>query len=214
MRKYESLVGRRYGKLVVLEQIPSNGSPHRRWLCRCDCGNLHEATTGNLNSGHATNCGCMKSPDLTGKVFGHITVLRRSPERRRRGDRQLVEWECQCECGAIVYRTSDQLSDTKERMCVSCARKNSAAIAQKSAGFEGGTQVTKIQNMKLSSANTSGCRGVYHHKKQKKWCARLKFQGKLMNFGSYDNFEDAVKARRRAEEEVYGTYLSSLVSNQ
>lgn len=57
MREYESLVGKRYGKLVVKELLPDNGSGHRRRLCQCDRGNMHEATTGNLNSGNVTNFG-------------------------------------------------------------------------------------------------------------------------------------------------------------
>ena len=52
---------------------------------------------------------------------------------------------------------------------------------------------------------------IHHwHKKQKKWVARLKFKGKIMNFGSFSNFEDAVKARHRAEEEYFGTFLAAI----
>ena len=63
-------------------------------------------------------------------------------------------------------------------MCADCAHQNSVKQAFKSAGFEQGTQVTKISEMKMTSANTSGCRGVYWHKKQQKWVARLKFKGR------------------------------------
>lgn len=208
MREYESLVGRRYGKLIVMELLPSNGSKHRRWLCQCDCGNTHEATTGNLNSGHATNCGCERSPDLSGQKFGQITVIARSKNKRKRGDRMLVEWECRCDCGALVYRTTDQLTSQKNRMCADCSRNNSAHQAFRAAGFEHGTQICKISDMSPTAANTSGCRGVTWHKKQRKWVARLQFRGKIMNLGSFFNFEDAVKARQRAEEEYFGNFLA------
>lgn len=210
MREYENLIGKRYGKLVVKELLPSNGSGHRRWLCQCDCGNMHEVTTGNLNSGHVTNCGCEKSPDLSGQRFGQITVIGRSENKRKRGSQRVVEWKCQCDCGAIVYRMTDQLTDSKARMCAECSRKNSAEQAFKNAGFEYGTQLPKIREMKLTAANTSGCRGVYWYKKQNKWVARLKFQGKLMTLGSFANYEDAVKARHRAEEEYFGTFLAGI----
>jgi hypothetical protein len=75
MRNYPSSIGNRYGKLLVVEQLASSASGQRRWLCKCDCGGTHIATTGNLNRGRSTNCGCKKSPDLTGKVFGRLTVL-------------------------------------------------------------------------------------------------------------------------------------------
>ena len=102
MREYENLVGKRYGKLIVKELLPSNGSGHRRWLCQCDCGNIHEATTGNLKSGHATNCGCGKSPDLSGQKFGQITVICRSENKRKRG----IGWLSNGNANVIVVQLS------------------------------------------------------------------------------------------------------------
>lgn len=210
MKEYENLIGQRFGKLVVKELLPSNGKGHRRWNCLCDCGNMHIATTGNLKSGHATNCGCSKSPDLTGKVFGKLTVIRRAEERIRRGNRWIQVWECRCECGETVYRASNTLTDRKDRMCIHCLRNANAGTMKQAAGFVGGTQLSKIQDMKLTAANTSGTRGVYWHNKQKKWCASIGFQGKHIHLGTYNEYEDAVKARQRAEEEIYGGFLAGI----
>ena len=209
MREYENMVGRRFGKLVVKELLPSDGKGHRRWLCLCDCGNTHTATTGNLKSGHATNCGCLKSPDLTGQVFGKLTVIRKSDQKRKRGKQMYPVWECRCECGETVYRMSGSLKNDKERMCLKCQRNANAEIMTQSAGFVGGTQLSKIQDMKVNAANTSGTRGVYWHKKQNKWYVRIQFQGKQMHLGTYSNYEEAVKVRRRAEEEIFGQFLSN-----
>jgi hypothetical protein len=80
------------------------------------------------------------------------------------------------------------------------------------AGFVGGTQISRIKSEKLSSTNTSGVRGVYFDKRTGKWRARLKFKGKLMNFGYYTKFEDAVKARREAESVIYGEFLEEIAN--
>lgn len=48
-----NLPGRRYGKLILIEEIY-----HRRWKCKCDCGNFHEVGTSNLN--YTNSCGCSK----------------------------------------------------------------------------------------------------------------------------------------------------------
>lgn len=205
----ETLIGKRYGKLVVESLMPSDGSGHRRWICRCDCGKIHTATTGNLNSGHVTSCGCNRSPDLTGHVIGRLTVLGRASHSSKE-ESSAVLWQCRCTCGAILLRTADTLTDDKERSCLACAQKSSASTALNAAGFVDGTQLSKLKDMTPGIANTSGCRGVYYHKKQKKWCARLRFRGKLMSFGSYDCYEDAVKARQRAEEEIFGTFLEEM----
>lgn len=57
------------------------------------------------------------------------------------------------------------------------------------------------------ATNTSGVRGVYHDKEHNRWRARLKFKGKIMSFGSYEKFEDAVAARKAAEREYFGEFL-------
>ncbi len=210
MREYPSLIGERFGKLIVVEQLASTASGQRRWRCMCDCGGEHIATTGNLRSGRTMNCGCKKSPDLTGKVFGRLTVLGRSDKRNPRGARTTPMWECRCECGAITYKATDTLTNPDKSMCQSCQGLYAAENARKSAGFVGGTQITRIRNIELTSANTSGCRGVYYDKRSNKYRARLKFKGKIMNFGSYSKFEDAVAARKAAEAEYFGAFLEKM----
>lgn len=209
MREYPSLIGKRFGKLIVVAQAESK-SGQRRWMCQCDCGGTNIVTTGNLNSGHTTNCGCKKSPDLTGQVFGKLTVIGRSDKRNPRGKRTTPMWECRCECGNITYKATDTLTNPDENMCQECKGRIGAEIARKSAGFVDGTQISRIKNMTLIATNTSGCRGVYYDKKTNKYRARLRFKGKTMSFGSYTNFEDAVKARKAAEQEYYGSFLESL----
>lgn len=55
--------------------------------------------------------------------------------------------------------------------------------------------------------NTSGARGVYFEKRSNKWRARLTFKGKIMSFGSFVKFEDAVSARKQAEKIYFGEFL-------
>jgi len=60
MPKYDNKVGRRYGRLVVLEEaepfINAKGGKIRKWLCRCDCGETVVVFGINLTSGHSTQC--------------------------------------------------------------------------------------------------------------------------------------------------------------
>lgn len=95
-------------------------------------------------------------------------------------------------------------------MCINCLRNSNVKTMTQSAGFVGGTQLSKIQDMKPTAANTSGTRGVYWHKKQNKWYVRLRFQGKLLYLGTYSNYDDAVKARQNAEDEIYGKFLAEM----
>ena len=83
---------------------------------------------------------------------------------------------------------------------------------RKKAGYVDGTQISRITSDKLASNNTSGCRGVCFDKRSGKYRVRLTFKGKLMNFGTYANFDDAVKVRKAAEQEYYSVFLEQIKS--
>ena len=208
MREYPSLIDKRFGKLTVISQLPSDNHGGRRWLCRCDCGGEHTATTGSLQSGRTTNCGCKKSPDLTGQVFGRLTVLGRSDKRSPRGERTIPTQECRCECGAITYKPTDVLKNSEISMCQACQGKYAAQQARKSAGFVGGTQLSKITSTTPAPNSTTGVRGVGYDKRTNRYRARLQFKGKTINLGSYKTLEEAVAVRKRAEEEYFLPFIN------
>ena len=45
----QDLTGKRFGRLVVIEDAGLDKHSHRVWKCKCDCGNIHYATTSDLN---------------------------------------------------------------------------------------------------------------------------------------------------------------------
>lgn len=95
-------------------------------------------------------------------------------------------------------------------MCSDCATKYATEKMRKSSGYRDGTQISRITRHNLISTNTSGCRGVYYDKKSGKWRVRIKFKKKLLNIGTFANFEDAVKARKAAEDKIYGEFIKQI----
>ena len=148
--------------------------------------------------------------NLIGRRFGKLEVIGRSDKRGSRGARTVPLWECRCECGNITYKATDTLTNPELSMCNECVGKYARSKQREKAGYVDGTQLSRIKSDKLISSNTSGCRGVYYDKRSGMWRARLKFKGKLMNFGSYKNFADAVQARKDAEKQIYGEYLEQI----
>ena len=148
--------------------------------------------------------------DLTGQVFGKLTVLRLSDQLGSRGNRLVPQWECQCECGCITYKATDTLTNPDISMCKDCAAEYAIIKVRDGAGYVEGTQISKIKNIKRESDNASGIRGVYYESKTGKYRARVSFQGKNYSFGSYSSIEEAAKARKAGEEELFGTFLNSL----
>lgn len=59
-------------------------------------------------------------------------------------------------------------------------------------------------NKKLYSHNTSGIAGITLDKECNKWRVRINTEEKRITVGRFDNFQDAVYARKKAEEKYYG----------
>ena len=61
---------------------------------------------------------------------------------------------------------------------------------------------------------TSGVTGVEWAPAANKWRAVIFFKGKRHYLGQYSRFEDAVKARKRAEEELFEPFLREFAEAQ
>ena len=130
MPKILNLTGNRYGHLTALK-IVEGSSRYVVWECRCDCGNLVYAESRQLRNGTVVSCGCIKkenrkkrvgrkAEDLTGRVYGRLTVLERVENRN-----SLVMWKCRCSCGEITIASSHDLTIGLKKSC-GCLRKESS----------------------------------------------------------------------------------------
>lgn len=98
------LNGERFGRWTVLSGPENTDGGERTWLCRCDCGTQRRVPEKTLLVEGSENCGCLKlgrlhgtnAYDLTGRVFGDLTVLRCADHQGKNGG---VWWTCRCSCG-------------------------------------------------------------------------------------------------------------------
>jgi hypothetical protein len=65
MARVENIIGKRFGKLTVIEEIGffthKSGKKSRVYKCKCDCGNYCEVQHQYLTFGDTTSCGCIRS---------------------------------------------------------------------------------------------------------------------------------------------------------
>ena len=65
-KKVIDLIGKRFGRLTVLEIASKDKWGHYKWLCKCDCGNSIIVRGDNLKSNITASCGCLNK-DLVKK---------------------------------------------------------------------------------------------------------------------------------------------------
>lgn len=204
------LTGQRFGRLTVQEKAPPQKDGRTRWVCRCDCGKTYTATSQVLRKGLAKSCGCGRTKDIAGQRFGHLTALERSERYIERSDHsKRYLWKCVCDCGEIVYRLPDKLRSNINSTCEQCLEKEKVSAMLANAGFVDGTQLSKLLRTEPNASNTSGVRGVCWNSRTQKWRAALRFRGQNYFLGEYEDIAEAVKARRRAEEEYFAPVLEA-----
>lgn len=76
--RFKDLTGMRFGKWLVLSEMPSNGTKVH-WLCRCDCGNERAVRATRLTSEKSRCCGCRRVRPL-GIVCGKKHGMSRTAE--------------------------------------------------------------------------------------------------------------------------------------
>jgi hypothetical protein len=160
MDRMDLLAGRRFGKLTALERAERSGVK-TTWRCRCDCGKIIAVRTVHLRSGHTQFCGCLyfkaaraqhdrttavfeakkqerlKRLDLTGQVFGKLTVLEQSENKGAR-----TAWRCRCDCGRIVTVVTTSLRSGNTKSC-GCVRSRPSNPSRTQSGHSKPAKVPK-----------------------------------------------------------------------
>ena len=118
--------GQKIGYLILVDRFYKNKRAY--WNCHCTlCGNDKAIREDCLRVKNRISCGCYKyteahrqkakeaNPitDITGNVYGQLTVLGLSDKRN---GKQIL-WKCQCSCGKIVDVQAGNLKDGNSTTC-------------------------------------------------------------------------------------------------
>ena len=147
MSPAKDLTGQVFGRLTVLYRAenyisPATGNVQIRWHCRCECGNEVDVHASSLQRGKTKSCGCYrqeqaskvaknKLADLTGCVFGRLTVLYRAEDYVSSSGNHIPKWHCRCECGKEVDVLSSQLKNGRTQSCGCYHRERASAAAKR-----------------------------------------------------------------------------------
>ena len=227
----EDLTGKKFGRLTVIKQaedyITPNNSKIAQWLCKCDCGN--EIVVRGVSLTRAKNatksCGCIQKEivskhmkkyntyNLTGE-YGIGYTTKGEEFYFDLEDYDLIKDYCWFidDDGYVIAHDSNMNYSTKgmhrilfpeSKYVDHIEHKNND---NRKSQLRPCTSQQNNMNKSLQSNNASGITGVTWNKYRNKWIAQMILNGKHLSFGYFDRFEDAVKARKDAEEKYFGEY--------
>lgn len=67
----KELVGQKFGRLLVLENVGRSSHNRLLWRCGCDCGNEITVASSNLLNGNTRSCGCLHRQEVTERMTTH-----------------------------------------------------------------------------------------------------------------------------------------------
>lgn len=233
--KTKDLTNREFGRLKVLYRTEDKITPSGRhlpmWHCICKCNKEKDILGWHLTSGKIQSCGCLQKEiaknvntkrnkyDLSGKYgVGYFNnsdkffifdiedfdvISKYTWYLSNNGYVISSTYKGDGTGGDLIHRVIMGLSNTDER-CVDHINHNPLDNRKEN------LRVCTIQNnncnQKLSSRNTSNTTGVDYIQNLSKWRARIHANGEEIHLGVFDSFDDAVRARKEAENEYFGEY--------
>lgn len=209
------LTGNKFGELTVLKERPERLRKEKAWICKCSCGKDTVATQGQLLRGVKKSCGCLrkKSPantlNLAGKKFGKLTAIQRAGATKD----GLALWLCKCDCGGQIESTATSLKNGTTVSC-GCLRPKQMENARKdlteNKTIDG--VIVPLLTKKVRSDSKTGQKGVHKRSKKGKeyFEVSISVKRKRIYVGTFKNIEDAIRARKMAEEKYHYPYIKAL----
>lgn len=149
--------------------------------------------------------------DITGNTYGKLTVIGHGKE---------TKVLCECECGKVVsvYRYNLFNGNTVSCGCYRSKKMKEQApkncVKRMENYGDSGTNIGYLLKRGISKANKTGHTGVFYNEKKDTYYARIGFRNKLYYLGSFKSLEDAVQARKRAEEMYYDPVIADYKHKQ
>lgn len=223
MSKLKDLTGQRFEKLTVINRAENTKQGMTQWLCKCDCGNEIITTGINLRSNHTKSCGCMRIAaqydshkkynqyNLSGE-YGIGYTSKGEEFYFDLEDYDKIKdycWYINSDGYVISERKTMMhrvIMDCPDDKLVDHKHGDSTRNDNRKENLRICTRQENNRNRKPTLNTKSGVVGVAWHNKNKKWVAQISISKKNIYLGSFENKEDAIKARKEAEEKYFGEF--------
>ena len=225
----DPIIGTKFGRLTVIgDSGKRTSSGNILWDCLCDCGNHRLNKKSDLRRGCVLSCGCYQKENLSDRSKKYNTWIEKEDcyigIATNNNLKFMISKEDYEKCKNIGWFTnydkhtdSYYLTSSKEKTMtryildendpnVFIDHINHNTLDNRRKNLRKVTISQNSMNRKVMSTNSSGITGVRWHKATQKWQADLCINKKTIYLGIYSNIEDAIKARKEAEERYFRQY--------
>lgn len=170
--------------------------------------------------------------NVIGTKVGMLSIIDKAKKNNR------LYYYCKCDCGNFTWVRSDSITGKRVTKSCGCLAKNSffkikdirnikfgrltaieptdrrymrkALKVHLKTNIVDGTNIKIISRKHTQANNKSGVTGVTWDKNRRKWVAQIRFKNKQYHLGRFDDKDEAIKARREAEDKLFNQFLEEL----
>lgn len=223
IRSAKNLIGKKFGKLLVLEKTDERSlSESIIWKCQCDCGQLTYAATNELTTGHKKSCGCYQKEkaaevmadtmkkyntyDLTND-YGIGYTTKGEPFYFDKEDYDLIKDYCWTLTKGYLLSSINHKTMQLHRLVMGVGAYDGNTVIDH---INHNTRDNRKSNLRICTHALNGrnrkVKGAYQKDNSNKWFSMIKVDGELHHLGTYETEEEALEARRKAEEKYFQEY--------
>ena len=233
--KLNDLTGQRFNRLTVLYRGENTKSGGIRWVCQCDCGKVLTISASNLTFRNQISCGCYAT-EVRKSLSGKNSANKKYNQYDLSGeygigwtnntnqefyfdieDYHKIKDYCWYEDTRGYIKSIDYTHQKPyiylHRLVMDLLDENLIVdhihhklYDNRKSELRIATIQNNNMNHRIAKNNTSGVTGVSYNKQLKKYIARIRINKKDIHLGCYSDFEEAVKARKEAEQKYFGEY--------
>lgn len=219
-------------RLKVLKYIGVNEHRKALWLCECSCEEHNRLTVvgSHLRNGNTLSCGCIHKEklieqnkytkkkynkyDLSGD-YGIVYTNKNEVGYFDLSDYELIKnlcWSITPRGYLIAYNPKTNKNIFMHRLIMNAPEDlvvdhiNHNVVDNRKQNLRLCSVQENNMNSGLSKKNTSGVIGVCTELTTGKWKAQISYYEEVIYLGLFDNKDDAIKTRLKAELEYYGDF--------
>lgn len=219
MGKFIDLTGQRFGKLTAIyraeDYIDSKGRARIQWECICECGNDTKVLQENLTSGNSKSCGKCLYRNRWSFIGDHVFGFTNKGERfviDKEDYENVMQFYWHRNSEGYFYTVVDGEVIRLHRLVMNADKDelvdhvNHDLSDNRKANLRCVGKIENGYNKRIRVDNSTGYPGVWWIEKSQKWRVSITVNKKRINLGYFYSFDDAVAARKAAEERYFGPY--------